>query len=68
MIKANPIDIKGLPPFLRVRQICSLIGCSRSAWYSWMAQGRCPPGKLISPGTRIWATSDILAFAQAEER
>jgi prophage regulatory protein len=65
--------------FLRVWQItgCNkrgvspLIPISRSAWWSGVAEGKYPPGILVSSRTRVWSAASIrklLSDLQAAER
>ncbi|MBR0671153.1 AlpA family phage regulatory protein [Roseomonas soli] len=37
-------------------------GCSRSQWYRHIAEGRAPPGFMISPQARGWLEHDIDAW------
>jgi predicted DNA-binding transcriptional regulator AlpA len=55
--------------FVRANQIARssrrqspLIDISIATWWRWVASGRAPQPKRLSPGTTVWDLSEVLAF------
>jgi predicted DNA-binding transcriptional regulator AlpA len=55
--------------FVRANQIARssrtqtpLIDISLSTWWRWVAAGRAPQPKRLSPGTTVWDLSEVLDF------
>ena len=47
------------PQLLRVKQVTSLVGVSRSTLYSWIDQGRFPRPKQIGPRAVAWSRRQL---------
>lgn len=40
---------------------------SKSTWYSWVAQGRVPPGIKLTAGTVVWDMDEVAAALSDQE-
>jgi len=49
---------------LRVPQVLSILGISRSTWYAGIKKGSFPAPLKISARTSVWRRSEILLIAE----
>jgi len=57
--------------FIRANQIARspsnqepLIDISIATWWRWVASGRAPKPKRLSPGTTVWDLNEVLDFVK----
>jgi predicted DNA-binding transcriptional regulator AlpA len=57
--------------FVRANQIARssrtptpLIDVSLATWWRWVASGRAPQPKRLSPGTTVWDLNEVLEFCE----
>ncbi|MBN9143706.1 MULTISPECIES: helix-turn-helix transcriptional regulator [unclassified Novosphingobium] len=55
--------VERLLPIAQVREIT---GAGTSTIYRWMSQDRFPRPISVTPGTRRWRESDLIAWQQAK--
>jgi predicted DNA-binding transcriptional regulator AlpA len=72
--EATPLPWRADKQFVRANQIARsnrtktpLIDISLATWWRWVAAGRAPQPKRLSPGTTVWDLSEVLAFLRAEK-
>ncbi len=61
--KATPSDPDSKSKNLR-EAIPALIPVSKSTWYQWIRDGKCPKPLRISERTSVWRVEDILEFIE----
>lgn len=52
---------------MRASSIASWLQISRSTWFSWVAQGRVPPGIRLTSGTVVWDIDEVAAALSVQE-
>jgi predicted DNA-binding transcriptional regulator AlpA len=52
---------------MRASSIASWLQISRSTWFSWVAQGRVPPGIRLTSGTVVWDIDEVAAALSVKE-
>jgi predicted DNA-binding transcriptional regulator AlpA len=67
--KNAPIQVDTGRQYVRANQIARssrtqtpLIDISLATWWRWVAAGRAPQPKRLSPGTTVWDLSEVLDF------
>lgn len=66
--KSPPSLLNADAKLLRASGIASWLRISRSTWFSWVAQGRVPPGIKLSPGVTVWSVDEVAAALGLEVR
>jgi len=64
---SHPSPLNPNAKLLRASSIASWLQISRSTWFSWVAQGRVPPGIRLTPGTVVWDVDDVAAALSDQE-
>lgn len=54
------------PRMMRMRQLTEYLNLSRAHLYQRITEGTFPPGRLISPGVRVWNTDSIEAWVDRQ--
>ena len=59
------------PEYVRASQIARssktkrpIIDISLATWWRWVASGRAPQPKRLSPGTTVWDLNEVLEFCE----
>ena len=67
--KNEKIEANAGRQFVRANQIARssrtqapLIDISLATWWRWVAAGRAPQPKRLSPGTTVWDLSEVMDF------
>ena len=67
--KNAPIQADTERQYVRANQIARsnrtqtpLIDISLATWWRWVASGRAPQPKRLSPGTTVWDLTEVLDF------
>ena len=75
-VKSNLKSVETQPSragkqFVRANQIARssrtptpLIDVSLATWWRWVASGRAPKPKRLSPGTTVWDLNEVLEFCE----
>jgi predicted DNA-binding transcriptional regulator AlpA len=75
-VKSNLKSVETQPSragkqFVRANQIARssrtptpLIDVSLATWWRWVASGRAPQPKRLSPGTTVWDLNEVLEFCE----
>ena len=50
---------------MRLPEVLSLVGVSRSTLYAWMAKGRFLAGVQVGPRTRAWRARDVAHWLES---
>ncbi|WP_243363058.1 helix-turn-helix transcriptional regulator [Fundidesulfovibrio terrae] len=51
--------------FLRAKEVCSLLGISKSTLYKFIGEGKFPAPKKLGTRTSVWLSSQVYAVMQA---
>lgn len=54
--------------FLRLPEVISLVGLSRSTIYAEVSKGRFPAALQLSTSTVAWRASEVVAWMQSRQR
>ena len=78
MVAAMPETIAPPPPppptagegqeILSARQVQALLGIGESTFYTWIREGRLPPGELWGKKMRRWKRSDVMRWRPKDEK
>lgn len=61
-----PQEVRTLQPkrIVRSKELCNLLGISRTTAWRWERQGHLPPSRRIGPNVKGWCWEEIEAFLQ----
>lgn len=63
----SPSPLNPNAKLLRAGSIASWLQISKSTWFSWVAQGRVPPGIRLTAGTVVWDVDEVAAALSSKE-
>jgi len=64
VIEIKPVssDDDGAPEIMTARQVQAFLGIGESTFYTWIREGRLPPGEQWGRRAKRWKRSDILSW------
>ena len=64
MSKSTITNQNNLPPspFLRIKGVCTFLGCGEATVWRWVRAGRLPKPQKLGPRFTVWKRSEIEDF------
>lgn len=61
---SNIVQFNQLVRVIRINEMISLLGCSRSSLHRWVKQGSFPQPKMMGKKTIGWLESDYISWLE----